>query len=93
MSGKILDPEALRLAEKALENYIDEVSACVKNLRANMEDCRDNMNSDDFSAETENKLSESLDEITRVLVSADELKNAIRTKINEIEQLINDYRK
>ena len=91
MSGRLLDPEALRLAEKALENYIDEVSTCVKNLRANMEDCRDNMDSDDFSAKTENKLSESLDEITRVLVSADELKNAIRTRINEIEQLINDY--
>ena len=91
MAGKTLDPEALRLAEKVLENYIDEVSTCIKNLRANAEDCRDNMGSDDLSNKAVNKLSESLDEIDRALAEADELKNAIAKKVSEIEQLRNDY--
>lgn len=91
MAGKTLDPEALRLAEKALGNYIDEVSTCIKNLRANAEDCRDNMGSDDLSNKAVNKLSESLNEIDRALAEADELKNAIAKKVSEIEQLRNDY--
>ena len=91
MSGRILDPEALKLAEKALENYIEEVSSYVKNLRDNAEDCRDNMGNDDLSNRAVDKLSESLDDISRALAEAEELKNALRTKINEIEQLKNDY--
>ena len=93
MSDKTVKPDALRLAEKALESYIDEVSSCVKNLRANAEDCRDNMESDDYSSMAVAKLSESLDEIERALAAAEELKVKIHSTIDKMEQMADDYLK
>ena len=85
MAGVTVELESMREAEKSLAVYIENMSDSVKKLRSNAEDCRDNMENDEYSRKMVGSLEDCLTDIEKNLTCAEEIKIKIHNKIIEIE--------
>lgn len=84
---KTVDTDSLLTASNALNTYMEEVSQSIQKMKDAAQDCSDNLENDEITKESIEKLNECIGEMNKSMVKARDLKSQIDAKYNQIIQL------
>ena len=85
MAGKLVETDALEQVAAALGTYSSEVRHNILKMKDAAQDCSD-MGNDVYSRNAIAKLEECVSELKKTITEADELRERILRKKNEIEE-------
>ena len=85
MSMNNVDPEALRLAARSLDEYVEEVGNSLNNLFNAADTCRENMQDDELSKEAATSVMKSCQSIAKLIKYAEEQSKKIKQYAIRVE--------
>ena len=89
MAMNNVDTDALRMAAKALDDYVESVGTNLNNLFDAADTCRENMMDDEISNRAATNVMKSCQSIGKLIKAADEQSKKLKRLANDLDDMVN----